>query len=154
MSYVYYTCVQNFPKMCFCHMYLDVSGLFCSLSGFWWLLLLCLSASYYCQQWHPATCAQVCHQKWLLSSFKDSIFSNNVIATSVAGKSLLWVAALAVVIFYIYAVVSFAFLHESFEAPDNDDATLFCSTLYECFVSTIRYGLIENLGLVCYLYPL
>lgn len=62
---------------------------------------------------------------------------------------MLWVAALAVVILYIYAVVSFAFLHESFEQPDNDDATLFCSTLYECFVSTIRYGLIENLGLVC-----
>ena len=64
------------------------------------------------------------------------------------GQSLLWVAALGLVVLYIYAVVSFAFLHESFQAPDNDDATLFCSTLYECFVSTIRYGLIENLGLV------
>ena len=64
------------------------------------------------------------------------------------GKSLLWVAALGVVVLYIYAVVSFAFLHEAFEAPDNDDATLFCSTLYECFASTIRYGLIDNLGLV------
>lgn len=64
------------------------------------------------------------------------------------GKSLLWVAALGVVVLYIYAVVSFAFLHESFEKPDNDDATLFCYTLYECFVSTLRYGLIENLGLV------
>lgn len=70
---------------------------------------------------------------------------------SVVGKSLLWVAALGVVVLYIYAVVSFAFLHESFEAPDNDDATLFCSTLYECFASTIRYGLIDNLGLVCFL---
>ena len=66
----------------------------------------------------------------------------------ILGKSLLWVAALGLVVLYIYAVVSFAFIHESFLAPDNDDATLFCSTLYECFVSTIRYGLIENLGLV------
>ena len=67
----------------------------------------------------------------------------------IVGKSLLWVAALGLVILYIYAVVSFAFLHESFEAPNNDDATLFCYTLYECFASTIRYGLLENLGLVC-----
>ena len=65
-----------------------------------------------------------------------------------SGKSLLWVAALGIVVLYIYAVVSFAFLHEAFQAPDNDDATLFCSTLYECFASTIRYGLIDNLGLV------
>ena len=57
-------------------------------------------------------------------------------------------AALGIVVLYIYAVVSFAFLHESFEQPDNNDATLFCSTLYECFASTIRYGLIDNLGLV------
>ena len=67
----------------------------------------------------------------------------------IAGKSLLWVAALGLVVLYIYAVVSFAFLHESFAAPDNSDATLFCSTLYECLASTIRYGLIENPGLVC-----
>ena len=67
----------------------------------------------------------------------------------ILGKSLLWVAILGLVVLYIYAVVSFVFLHESFLAPDNNDATLFCSTLYECFASTIRYGLIENLGLVC-----
>ena len=66
----------------------------------------------------------------------------------ILGKSLLWVAVLGLVVLYIYAVVSFAFIHESFLAPDNDDATLFCSTLYECFASTIRYGLIDNLGLV------
>ena len=74
--------------------------------------------------------------------------SHNYYIPILLGKSLLWVAALGVVVLYIYAVVSFAFLHESFQAPDNDDATLFCSTLYECFASTIRYGLIENLGLV------
>ena len=64
------------------------------------------------------------------------------------GVALLWVAALGVVILYIYAVVSFAFLHESFLQPDNNDATLFCQDLGECFVSTIRYGLLDNLGLV------
>ncbi len=57
-------------------------------------------------------------------------------------------AALGLVVLYVYAVVSFAFLHESFLFPDNDDGTLFCDDLFECFVSTIRYGLIDNLGLV------
>ena len=73
---------------------------------------------------------------------------SNISYSIPTGKSLLWVAALGVVVLYIYAVVSFAFLHEAFQAPNNDDATLFCSTLYECFASTIRYGLLENLGKV------
>ena len=79
---------------------------------------------------------------------EDKIFSWYLLHILILGKALLWVAVLGVVVLYIYAVVSFAFLHESFLAPDNDDATLFCSTLYECFASTIRYGLIDNLGLV------
>ena len=89
-------------------------------------------------------------------SWTKSLKYNNVVSiplvlnVKLPGKSLLWVAALGLVILYIYAVVSFAFIHESFLAPDNNDATLFCSTLYECFASTIRYGLLENLGLVHY----
>jgi len=65
-----------------------------------------------------------------------------------AGISLLWVAILGLVVLYIYSVVSFAFLHESFLMPDNDDANLFCNTLFECLISVLRYGLIINLGLV------
>ena len=62
---------------------------------------------------------------------------------------MLWVAALGVVVLYIYAVLSFAFIHESFLASDRDDLNLFCSTLYECFATTIRYGLIsDEFGLV------
>ena len=65
-----------------------------------------------------------------------------------AGIALLWVAILFLVVLYIYSVVSFAFLHESFLMPDNDDANLFCNTLFECLISVVRYGLIDNLGLV------
>ena len=57
-------------------------------------------------------------------------------------------AILGLVVLYIYSIISFAFLHESFLAPDNNDGDLFCDTLYQCFFSTIRYGLIDNLGLV------
>ena len=64
------------------------------------------------------------------------------------GISLIWVAILLVVVLYIYSVVSFAFLHESFLMP-NDDASLFCNTLFECLITMIRYGLMDNPGLVC-----
>lgn len=69
----------------------------------------------------------------------------------VTGVSLLWVAALGGVVLYIYAVISFAFLHESADNEDDDDkdASLFCDTLGECLITVVRYGLIDNLGLVC-----
>ena len=52
---------------------------------------------------------------------------------------------------YIYAVISFAFLHESAnnDGAEDKDASLFCDTLGECFITVVRYGLIDNLGLVC-----
>ena len=31
----------------------------------------------------------------------------------------------------------------------TEDAVLYCDTLFQCYVSIIRYGLIDNLGLVC-----
>ena len=64
-----------------------------------------------------------------------------------AGISLLWVAALGGVVLYIYAVISFAFLHES--VNDLGDNKLYCDTLGQCFITVIRWGLIGNLGLVC-----
>ena len=64
-----------------------------------------------------------------------------------AGISLLWVAILGLVVLYIYSVVSFAFLHESLLMPDAE-ANLFCETLFQCLITTIRYGLMDNPGLV------
>jgi len=63
------------------------------------------------------------------------------------GWALLNVALLGVAVLYIYAVISFAFMHESFLHADAE-FPLFCNTLTECFVSVIRYGLIDDLGLV------
>ena len=63
-----------------------------------------------------------------------------------AGVSLLWVAVLGGIVLYIYAVISFAFLHES--VNDEGENALFCDTLGQCFISVVRWGLIDNLGLV------
>ena len=64
-----------------------------------------------------------------------------------AGIALLWVAILGLVVLYIYSVVSFAFLHESLLMPDAE-ANLFCETLFQCLITVIRYGLMDNPGLV------
>ena len=47
-------------------------------------------------------------------------------------------------IVYIYAVISFVFLHEFFDVNDG----LFCRTLGECVVTVIREGLLDTLGAV------
>ncbi|ESN99534.1 hypothetical protein HELRODRAFT_176700 [Helobdella robusta] len=57
------------------------------------------------------------------------------------GKSLLWVAVLGFVVFYLYGLVSFALLRSSFD-PDND---LYCATLWQCTVTVIRYGLVGQI---------
>ena len=54
--------------------------------------------------------------------------------------------ALGFIILYVYAVISFIFLHTSFEV--TPEMPLFCDSLLQCFVSVIRYGLLDNLGLV------
>lgn len=62
------------------------------------------------------------------------------------GISLIWVAILGLCFLFIYAVISFAFLHTDFVVTDN--AALYCDTLSQCMYSVLRYGLIDNIGLV------
>ena len=58
------------------------------------------------------------------------------------GKSLIWVAILGLIVLFIYAVVSFAWLHNYFTPADGQ----FCETLAECFYSVVRIGLLDTLG--------
>ena len=58
-----------------------------------------------------------------------------------AGKSLLWVAVLGFIVFYLYALISFAMLRSSFD-PENN---LYCATLWQCTITVIRYGLIGDM---------
>ena len=58
---------------------------------------------------------------------------------------MLWVALLGIVILFIYSIVSFIFYHEYFYTGDTQ---LFCKNLGECFVSVLRYGLLDGIGLV------
>ena len=56
------------------------------------------------------------------------------------GKSLLWVAVLGLVIFYLYALVAFAFFRDVF-VPSK---YLYCSTLWQCTMTMVRYGLLGD----------
>ena len=59
----------------------------------------------------------------------------------VTGRSLVWVGLLGCVLFYIYALISFAFLRASFD-PDSD---MYCGSLWQCTVTVIRFGLIGDI---------
>lgn len=50
-------------------------------------------------------------------------------------------AVLGFIIFYLYALVSFALLRTSFD-PESD---MYCATLWQCTVTVIRYGLIGDI---------
>jgi len=60
-------------------------------------------------------------------------------SVTINGASLLWVAALGVVIIYIYSVAGFAFYRDTYSG-----AGYFCDTLWECFISTLAYGLFNG----------
>ena len=67
------------------------------------------------------------------------------------GRSLLWVAALGLVVLYIYSVGTFAFLRQEFNEPNPEQPTenvRFCKSLGQCFISVLEYGLLDTLGSV------
>lgn len=72
----------------------------------------------------------------------DAIKNTSVILTVViVGVSLLWVAILGLIVIYIYALVGFSLLRAYFSPGEY----LYCSTLWQCTVTVIRYGLIGDM---------
>lgn len=61
--------------------------------------------------------------------------------TYITGVSLLWVAILGLIVIYIYALVGFSLLRIFFAPGDY----LYCSTLWQCTITVIRYGLIGDM---------
>ena len=56
-------------------------------------------------------------------------------------KSLLLVALLGLAIFYIYALILYAFYRDWKWSTENGRH---CTTIYECFVSILHHGLVES----------
>jgi len=57
--------------------------------------------------------------------------------------SLLWVLALMIIIIYIYSLIAFAFLRESFTPEDGE----WCDNEWQCFATSIRLGVMSGAGL-------
>ncbi|XP_046366515.2 inositol 1,4,5-trisphosphate receptor type 3-like isoform X5 [Haliotis rufescens] len=71
----------------------------------------------------------------------NQLLSGVIKAVTVNGMSLLWVAVLGFILIYIYSLIGFALLRSYF----SPDEYLYCSTLWECTVTVIRYGLIGDM---------
>jgi hypothetical protein len=56
---------------------------------------------------------------------------------------LLWVTGLIVVVIYVYSLSSFALLRSDF-TPDHNH--LWCESSWQCFIATLRIGLLKGLG--------
>eukprot|EP00049_Salpingoeca_infusionum_P011225 m.193039 g.193039 ORF g.193039 m.193039 type:complete len:2533 (-) comp14875_c0_seq1:808-8406(-) len=59
------------------------------------------------------------------------------------GQSLLWVALLMCIVIYTYSFITFAALREEYSVPDG----YHCETLLECFVTNLKWGLLNGGGL-------
>ncbi|XP_076470932.1 inositol 1,4,5-trisphosphate-gated calcium channel ITPR2-like isoform X2 [Babylonia areolata] len=71
----------------------------------------------------------------------NQLLSGVIKAVTQNGKSLLWVAVLGLVVFYLYGIIGFAMMRSMFDPNSN----LYCNTLWQCTVTVIRYGLIGDL---------
>ncbi|VDI71716.1 Hypothetical predicted protein [Mytilus galloprovincialis] len=71
----------------------------------------------------------------------NQLLSGVIKAVTQNGKSLVWVAILGLVVFYLYAIVSFALMRSMFDP----ESYLYCASLWECTITVIRYGLIGDL---------
>jgi inositol 1,4,5-triphosphate receptor type 1 len=63
---------------------------------------------------------------------------------AVSGKvwQLTFVALLMISVMFVYAVLSYAFMSTFFDTQSN----LFCRTLWECFVTVMREGILDTFG--------
>nr|XP_019924346.2 inositol 1,4,5-trisphosphate receptor type 1 isoform X2 [Crassostrea gigas] len=71
----------------------------------------------------------------------NQLLSGVIKAVTLNGVSLLWVAILGLIVIYIYALVGFSLLRAYFSPGEY----LYCSTLWQCTVTVIRYGLIGDM---------
>ncbi|XP_062618413.1 inositol 1,4,5-trisphosphate receptor type 1-like [Saccostrea cucullata] len=71
----------------------------------------------------------------------NQLLSGVIKAVTLNGISLLWVAILGLIVIYIYALVGFSLLRAFFSPGEF----LYCSTLWQCTITVIRYGLIGDM---------
>ena len=82
-------------------------------------------------------------------SVQFAAYNLHMYACVCAGRSLLLVAALGLVIIYCYSVGTFAFLPNEFHDQNEDsENVLYCHSLFQCFITVLEHGLLGTLGSV------
>jgi len=79
----------------------------------------------------------------------NDILERAIQAVTKNGKSLLWVSSLMVIFIYIYSLLGFAFLRSTYEEEKGE----WCGTAFQCFVTSLRLGLIYGGGIAEALLP-
>ncbi|WAR13612.1 ITPR1-like protein [Mya arenaria] len=112
---------------------LDVK--FFSFTTFFYLLFLAMSVTgtWYHGYFFAFHLLNIVNNNQLLGGVIKAVTQN--------GVSLLWVAILGFIVIYIYSLVGFSLLRAYFAPGDY----LYCSTLWQCTVTVIRYGLIGDM---------
>ncbi len=62
------------------------------------------------------------------------------------GKLLVFIGMMTAGILLVFSVVAFVFIQDHFN--ETDDNPLFCNSLWQCFISVSREGLLNTLGQV------
>lgn len=81
---------------------------------------------------------------------RSDILQRVLLAVTKNGKSLLYVAMFGVIVIYIFSVAGFALFYEQAQSTIEPSSQnyVFCRTLYECFISIGRWGLIETVAVI------
>ena len=78
----------------------------------------------------------------------SEILRRVLLAVTKNGKSLIFVAILGCIVLYMFGIIAFALFSQQAQStikPDSE-AYIFCHTLYECFVTVGRWGLLDTIG--------
>ncbi|PVD20342.1 hypothetical protein C0Q70_18496 [Pomacea canaliculata] len=108
---------------------------FFSFTTFYYMMFLALSiiGTFFNAHFFAFHMLNIVNNNQLLSGVIKAVTQN--------GKSLLWVAVLGLVVFYLYGIIGFALMRSMFDPNDF----LYCSSLWQCTITVIRYGLIGDL---------
>lgn len=107
---------------------------FISLSTFYYIALVALSlaGTFYHGYFFAFHLLNIVNNNQLLIGVIQAVTQN--------GRSLIWVAILGLIMFYLYAVIGFAVFRDLFKPQQH----LYCASLWQCTVTMIRYGLVGD----------
>lgn len=70
----------------------------------------------------------------------NEILKGSIEAITKNGRALLNVTLLSIILIYIYSIIAFAFFRQDYHPDDG----LYCTTLYECFSTTLTSSLTQG----------